>query len=80
MVKKLVCNKKLYKNDIKNLINWFLNSYGSLRTNKLLDKLKNVGFNSATEFGISLGLGDLETINIKKRILKNSEKDIKKTK
>ncbi|MGI9215022.1 MAG: hypothetical protein ACR2HS_05180, partial [Gammaproteobacteria bacterium] len=74
MGKKLLCNKKLFKNDIKNLISWFLNNYGSIRVNKLLDKLKNIGFNKATEFGISLGIEDLKTTKLKKNILKISER------
>lgn len=78
MRKKVLCNKKLFKNDIKNLISWFLNNYGSIRVNKLLDKLKNIGFNKATEFGISLGIEDLKTTKLKKNILKISEENVKK--
>lgn len=78
MKKELIFNKKIHKNDIKNIITWFLNSYGSIRTNKLVDKLKTIGFNTSTEFGISLGLEDLRPPKIKKKILKNTKNIVKK--
>lgn len=40
---KLTCNKTFDKNEIRKLIEWFLANYGTIRTAKLLDKLKGLG-------------------------------------
>jgi len=73
-------NKTYDKNQIKLLINWFLINYGSIRTLKLLEKLKVVGFEYATVAGISLGIEDLRIPKIKKLLFKNTEKEIIKNK
>nr|YP_010700366.1 RNA polymerase subunit beta' [Flexiglena variabilis]WCH63514.1 RNA polymerase subunit beta' [Flexiglena variabilis] len=74
---KLICNKKFDKNEIKKLIEWFLINYGTIRTSKLLDKLKILGFNESTKAGISLGIEDLNIPQIKKKLINNTEKIIK---
>jgi DNA-directed RNA polymerase subunit beta' len=74
----LLCNKTFDKTEIRKLIEWFTYNYGSIKTNKLLDKLKFNGFNFATKAGISLGLEDLKIPNVKELLLKNTEKDINK--
>ena len=79
-MKTIIFNKKLYKNDIKKIINWFVKNYGAIRTNKLVDNLKTLGFNTATEFGISLGIHDLKSPDIKKKLLQKAEKNIKNQK
>ena len=79
-MKNINCNKTFNKNEMQNLINWFISNYGSIRTNKLLDKLKNVGFLYATQSGISLGLEDLKIPQTKKNILLNTEKELKRNK
>nr|AKL79027.1 RNA polymerase beta'' subunit [Euglena viridis] len=72
-------NKTFNKNEIKTLINWFLANYGSLRTQKLLDKLKEIGFKYATIAGISLGIEDLKIPQTKKIIFENTEKSLNKS-
>ena len=67
-------NRTFDKNEIKNLINWFLTNYGSLRTQKLLDKLKELGFKYSTKAGISLGIEDFKIPPIKNTLFKNTEK------
>jgi DNA-directed RNA polymerase subunit beta' len=76
---KLLFNKTIDKNEIKYLINWFLTNYGNLRTKKLLDNLKDLGFKNATLAGISIGLEDLAVPKIKDKLLKNTEKTVKKS-
>nr|YP_010700255.1 RNA polymerase subunit beta' [Euglena deses]WCH63399.1 RNA polymerase subunit beta' [Euglena deses] len=71
-------NKTFNKNEIKKLINWFINNYGSIRTTKLLDKLKNIGFQHCTKAGISLGIEDLSIPKNKDLLFENSEKEISK--
>lgn len=48
------------KNQIKNLVSWFLLQYGERETIKFLERLKNSGFYYATKAGISLGIEDLD--------------------
>ena len=48
------------KNQIKNLVSWYLNQYGERQTIKFLERLKKTGFHQATVAGISLGIEDLQ--------------------
>ncbi len=66
-------NKNQTKNELKNLINWFTQNYGSIRTTKLIDSLKKLGFKYSTQAGISLGIEDLLIPKIKKELLSDSE-------
>lgn len=66
-------NKNQTKNELKNLINWFTQNYGSIRTTKLIDSLKKLGFKYSTQAGISLGIEDLLIPKIKTELLKDSE-------
>jgi DNA-directed RNA polymerase subunit beta' len=75
---KITINKNQNKSELRFIINWFTQNYGSLRTNKLVDNLKKVGFNYSTKAGISLGIEDLLIPNIKKDLLKISEKKLGK--
>lgn len=77
--KELNCNKTFNKNEIKKLIYWFLTNYGSIRTTKLLDELKFLGFKYSTTAGISLGIEDLRIPTIKTKLIKNTEKIMEKT-
>nr|YP_009540852.1 RNA polymerase beta'' subunit [Phacus inflexus]AYQ93288.1 RNA polymerase beta'' subunit [Phacus inflexus] len=80
MKKRIIFNQKFDKKKIKNLINWFLNNYGSIKTCKILSKLKEIGFKYATKSGISLGPDDLIIPVIKKKLIKNTENYLNKTK
>lgn len=71
-------NKTFDKNEIKKLINWFLKNYGSLRTQKLVDELKDIGFKYSTKAGISLGIEDLKIPKTKNILFKNTEKLVQK--
>jgi len=71
-------NNTINKNQLKEILNWFIKNYGSLRTQKLLDKLKEIGFQSATQTGISLSIEDLKIPKAKENIIKNTEQEVKK--
>lgn len=75
---KIYFNKTINKDEIKKLIYWFLRSYGSIRTKKLLDNLKTIGFNQATNAGVSIGIEDLLIPKIKTRLVRNAQKRIEK--
>lgn len=78
--KNLTFNKTINKAEIKKLIKWFINNYGGLRTQKLLDKLKELGFKIATKTGISINVEDLKVPPTKQNLIKNSENEILKLK
>lgn len=71
-------NKTLDKKELKKILSWFISNFGSLRTQKLIDKLKKIGFDTSTKTGISLGIEDLKIPPLKKNILINTEKENKK--
>nr|UIO59379.1 RNA polymerase beta'' subunit [Chlorella desiccata (nom. nud.)] len=48
------------KGHVKELVSWFLNTYGEKPTINFVESLKFVGFQQATKAGISLGIEDLE--------------------
>ena len=73
---KLNFNKRIDKNELKKLLSWFISNFGSLRTQKLVDKLKILGFEHSTKTGISLSIEDLKVPPTKINILKNTEKEI----
>lgn len=80
MKKKIIFNQKFDKKKIRNLINWFLNNYGSIKICNLLTTIKDVGFEYATKSGISLGPEDLIIPDIKKKLINNTEKSLLKIK
>lgn len=75
-----IFNKIFDKNELRNLIGWFITNYGSVKTKSLLDKLKNFSLKHATTAGISLGLGDLQIPASKVYMVKNAENILKKIK
>ena len=48
------------KTQVKNLVSWYLSTYGEYKTIKFLENLKLNGFHQATIAGISLGIEDLQ--------------------
>lgn len=75
---KLIFNKNIDKNEIKFLIKWYITNFGSLRTQKLIDKLKSLGFKYSTKFGISLSTEDLKIPSLKKNIFKTTQTSLNK--
>lgn len=73
----LVINKNIDKNEIKSLINWYIVNYGSLRSQKLTDKLKILGLKYSTDTGISLNIRDLKIPPTKREIFINTKKNIR---
>lgn len=77
-MKKLICNKTFDKKKINQLVDWFTYNYGSTRTNKLINRLKYIGFKYSTSAGLSLGPEDLIIPIIKKRLIKDTSTIVKK--
>ena len=70
-------NRCFDKTRLKNFILWFFNQYGANETVKLVENLKNVGFEYSTKTGISLGIDDLKIPLIKSKNIKETEEKIK---
>ena len=76
----LICNKNFDKKKTKDLIEWFITNHGTVRTNKLLNELKTIGFNYSTKAGISIGPDDLLVPKLKEKLIENTQKKINKRK
>lgn len=72
----LKINRTFGKNEIRDLLEWFLKNYGSVRTKTLVDNLKSVGFNYMTVAGLSLGIEDLKIPLLKKNLFFNADKEL----
>lgn len=70
-------NKIFDKNELRNVIGWFITNYGSIKTKVLLDRLKFFSLEHSTHSGISLGLGDLEIPSSKVYMVKNAQNILK---
>ncbi|MFN4320260.1 MAG: DNA-directed RNA polymerase subunit beta' [Aquificaceae bacterium] len=62
-------NEPMDKKKVSKLIASVYNKYGVERTAKLLDDLKELGFNLATKAAVSIGIDDLQIPKVKKDIL-----------
>lgn len=61
------------KNRIKSLISWSLQNCGEQSTIELVESLKNIGFNYATQAGVSLGIDDLKIPPTKAQLISDSD-------
>lgn len=67
------------KGRLKKFVLWFSARHGEHKTVKLVEQLKNMGFQYARKAGISLGIDDLVIPQSKNQLLKNAEKITRKT-
>ena len=67
------------KGRLKMFIFWFLQNYGQKKTLEFLEKLKQIGFHSATQAGISLGIDDLLISPKKSMLMSFAEKGCQET-
>lgn len=66
------------KGRLKNIVCWFFEKHGQYKTLKFLEKLKEVGFGSATTAGISLGIDDLKIPSQKIALVSTAETKVAK--
>nr|YP_009472684.1 RNA polymerase b-subunit [Codium arenicola]ARO74331.1 RNA polymerase b-subunit [Codium arenicola] len=64
------------KKRLKQLLLWFYHEQGEYKTLKLLEKLKSLGFQYATQSGLSIGLEDLQLNLQKSEIMRLTEYEI----
>ena len=69
-------NEALRSKDVRNMIGKIFAVCGADKTAKILDGIKNIGFEYATKSGISWGMDDLKMPHEKKQIIEEAEKQI----
>ena len=72
-------NQCFDKGRLKNFVLWFLKNYGQNKTVKLVEQLKNIGFEYASKAGISLGIDDLKIPPKKSELIFEAEKNTTNT-
>jgi hypothetical protein len=71
-------NQCFDKGRLKALISWSFLNFGEHKTLELLEKLKEFGFQFATQGGISLGLDDLKIPTSKPQLISTADIEIQK--
>nr|YP_010732281.1 RNA polymerase beta'' subunit [Watanabea sichuanensis]WDY13195.1 RNA polymerase beta'' subunit [Watanabea sichuanensis] len=66
-------NQCFDKKRLKTVISWSLKNFGEKEALKIVEEFKKMGFNNATQAGISIGLNDLKTPTIKPFLVSESE-------
>jgi len=72
-------NRVIDKKQLKNLVSWSFEHYGTARTAQMADEIKGLGFKYATRAGVSISVEDLEVPPSKKAMLEEAEKEIRDT-
>ena len=73
------CNKTVGKKQLKQLVAWAFNHYGTARTAEMADHLKDMGFRYATRAGVSISVDDLQVPPSKRQLLETAEEEIRIT-
>ncbi|HIK31070.1 MAG TPA: DNA-directed RNA polymerase subunit beta' [Oscillatoriales cyanobacterium M59_W2019_021] len=72
-------NRIIDKKQLKKLISWSFINYGTARTAKVADALKDLGFRYATRAGVSISVEDLQVPPKKQELLAAAQKEIDET-
>ncbi|NEQ38758.1 MAG: DNA-directed RNA polymerase subunit beta' [Okeania sp. SIO3I5] len=72
-------NRVINKGQLKKLISWSFESYGTARTAQMANKLKDLGFRYATKAGVSISVDDLQIPPSKRKLLDAAEQEIRNT-
>ncbi len=72
-------NRVIDKKQLKNLVSWSFEHYGTARTSQMADEIKSLGFKYATKAGVSISVEDLEVPPSKKAMLETAEQEIRDT-
>lgn len=72
-------NRLIDKSEMKKLISWVFQTYGSKVCVQLLEEIKQLGFSYATLAGLSLGIDDLRIPTKKDFLIFQAEYDLTKT-
>jgi len=71
-------NETLSEKSIRNLVMKSFNEHGNFTTVKLLDELKNIGFEFATRFGTTIGMDDILVPDEKVGLISDASREVDK--
>ena len=73
---KLFRNQVIDKKQLKQIMSWAFNDFGVMKASYLANKLKDIGFEYATQAGLSISIEDLRVPPIKKNLIKLANKKV----
>lgn len=72
-------NKVIDKKQLKKLVAWSFEKFGTARTAQMADEIKNLGFQYATRAGVSISVEDLQVPAVKRELLEAADEEIRVT-
>ena len=72
-------NKVIDKKQLKKLVAWSFEKFGTARTAQMADEIKNLGFRYATRAGVSISVEDLQVPAVKRELLEAADEEIRVT-
>jgi DNA-directed RNA polymerase subunit beta' len=73
---KVFYNRIIDKKQLKQIMSWAFNDFGSMKASYLANKLKDIGFKYSTKAGLSISIEDLKVPPIKKNLIKLANKKV----
>jgi DNA-directed RNA polymerase subunit beta' len=68
-IQKLFCNKVVDKKQLKKIMSWAFDEFGIRKASYLANELKDLGFDYATQAGLSISIEDLRVPPIKSKLI-----------
>ena len=72
-------NRVIDKKQLKKLISWSFENFGTARTAQMADEMKDLGFRYATRAGVSISVEDLQVPATKRDLLDAADEEIRTT-
>ena len=72
-------NRVIDKKQLKKLVAWSFENFGTARTAQMTDEIKNLGFRYATRAGVSISVEDLQVPAVKRELLEAADEEIRVT-
>ena len=73
---KLFRNRVIDKKQLKQIMSWAFSDFGIMKASYLANKLKDIGFEYATQAGLSISIEDLRVPPIKSALIKAADKKV----
>lgn len=73
---KIFRNRVIDKKQLKQIMSWAFSDFGIMRASYLANKLKDIGFQYATQAGLSISIEDLRVPPIKSNLIKAATKKV----
>jgi DNA-directed RNA polymerase subunit beta' len=73
---KIFRNRVIDKKELKKIMSWAFNDFGIMKASFLANKLKDIGFEYATQAGLSISIEDLRVPPIKRNLIQSANKKV----